>query len=274
MHPRNGDSKAAELRAARARITELESQLGKVSGRDALISSLMTLPAFRAQLELDVERAQRYGRPITVAILDIDRFRYLNMKRGYAVGDMVLAAVGELLASRTRALDLICRAGADEFVMLLSETPLGEAQIVIERILVALEEIEAGDQKGVSASVGIAGLRHGQTADSLLAQAAMALEGARLEGGGRLRVSDGTEGEPGQVAATVGTNVEVVAALAQALEERDQYTGEHSESVIDLTERVAEAMGLDEDEVKDVRTAALLHDIGKVGIPGLHPVRP
>ena len=50
----------------------------------------MTLPAFRAQLELDVERAQRYGRPLTVAILDIDRFRYLNMKRGYAVGDKVL----------------------------------------------------------------------------------------------------------------------------------------------------------------------------------------
>ena len=267
MLSRDRDSNGAELQAARDRIAELEAQLGKVSGRDALISSLMTLPAFRAQLELDVERAQRYGRPLTIAILDIDRFRYLNMKRGYAVGDKVLAAVGELLASRTRALDLTCRAGADEFVMLLSETPLGEAQIVLERILVALEEIDVGDQKGVSASVGIAGLRHAQTADSLLAQAAVALEGARAGGGGRLLVSDGSASEQGQAAATVGTNVEVVAALAQALEERDQYTGEHSESVVDLTERVAEAIGLDEDEIKDVRTAALLHDIGKVGIP-------
>jgi diguanylate cyclase (GGDEF)-like protein/putative nucleotidyltransferase with HDIG domain len=266
MSSRERDS-SGELQAARVRIAELETQLGRVSGRDALISSLMTLPAFRAQLELDVERAQRYGRPLTVAILDIDRFRYLNMKRGYAVGDKVLAAVGELLAARTRSLDLTCRAGADEFVMLLSETPLGEAQTVLERILVALEEVEVSDTRGVSASAGIAGLRHGQSADSLLAQAAMALEGARLEGGGRVQVSDGSEGEPGQVAAPVGTNVEVVAALAQALEERDQYTGEHSESVVDLTERVAEALGLDEDEIKNVRTAALLHDIGKVGIP-------
>ena len=271
MLSRERDQHGAELQAARRRIAELEAQLGRVSGRDALVSSLMTLPAFRAQLELDVERAQRYGRPLTVAILDIDRFRYLNMKRGYAVGDKVLHAVGELLADRTRALDLTCRAGADEFVMLLSETPLGEAQIVLERILVALEEVEVGDQRGLSASVGIAGLRHGQSADSLLAQAAMALEGARLEGGGRIQISDGSEGEPGQVAATVGTNVEVVAALAQALEERDQYTGEHSESVVDLTERVAEAMGLDEDEIKDVRTAALLHDIGKVGDPRRDP---
>ncbi len=236
----------------------------------------MTLPAFRAQLELDVERAQRYGRPLTVAILDLDRFRYLNMKRGYATGDKVLAAVGELLASRTRALDLTCRAGADEFVMLLSETPMGEAQIVLERILVALEDVEAGDHRGVSASVGVAGLRHGQNADSLLGQAAVALEGARAEGGGRLKLSDGSEGEPGQTAPTVGTNVEVVAALAQALEERDQYTGEHSESVVDLTERVAQALGMDDEEIKEVRTAALLHDIGKVGIPDeiLHKAGP
>jgi len=49
----------------------------------------MTLPAFRAQLELDIERAQRYGRPLTVAILDLDRFRYLNMNRGYATGEIM-----------------------------------------------------------------------------------------------------------------------------------------------------------------------------------------
>ena len=264
---RERDTNGAELQAARLRIAELEAEIGRASGRDALVSSLMTLPAFRAQLELDVERAQRYGRPLTIAIVDIDRFRYLNMKRGYATGDKILHAVGELLAERTRALDLTCRAGADEFVMLLSETPLGEAQIALERILVGFEEVEAGDQKGVSASAGIAGLRHGQTADSLLAQAAVALEAARVEGGGRVHVSDGSEDEPGQVPPTVGTNVEVVAALAQALEERDQYTGEHSESVVDLVERVAQALAMDEDEIKDVRTAALLHDIGKVGIP-------
>lgn len=267
MLSRDRDNSASELQVAKLRIAELETQLGRVTGRDALVSSLMTLPAFRAQLELDVERAQRYGRPLTVAILDLDRFRYLNMKRGYATGDKVLGAVGELLAGRTRALDLTCRAGADEFVMLLSETPLGEAQIFLARILVALEEVEVGEQKGLSASVGIAGLRHGQSADSILAQAAIALEGARSEGGGRLRISDGSEGEPGPLEATVGTNVEVVAALAQALEERDQYTGEHSESVVDLTARVAEAMAMPEDEIKDVRTAALLHDIGKVGVP-------
>jgi HD-GYP domain-containing protein (c-di-GMP phosphodiesterase class II) len=60
---------------------------------------------------------------------------------------------------------------------------------------------------------------------------------------------------------------DVIAALASALQERDRYTGEHSESVVDLTARVGEALALDSEEISRVRTAALLHDIGKVGVP-------
>ncbi len=56
-------------------------------------------------------------------------------------------------------------------------------------------------------------------------------------------------------------------ALASALQERDRYTGEHSENVVDLTARVGDALALDTDEISRVRTAALLHDIGKVGVP-------
>ncbi|CAN5131647.1 hypothetical protein BH24ACT23_BH24ACT23_10750 [soil metagenome] len=266
---RERDQNGAQLQQARARISELESEIARIGAPDSLVSSLTTLPAFRAQLELDVHRAQRYGRPLTIALLDIDRFRHLNMKRGYGSGDLVLAAVGELLASRTRALDLSCRSGADEFVMLLSETPLSEARIAVGRILEDLEVLKAGGQTGISASVGLAGLaglRQGQSADSVLAQAAVAMERARAQGGGRIEISDGTESDLSDNAA-IGTNVEVVAALAQALEERDQYTGEHSEFVVDLTERVAKELALDDEEIKEIRTAALLHDIGKVGIP-------
>jgi HD-GYP domain-containing protein (c-di-GMP phosphodiesterase class II) len=60
---------------------------------------------------------------------------------------------------------------------------------------------------------------------------------------------------------------DVIAALASALQERDRYTGEHSESVVDLTARVGDALALDSEEINRVRTAALLHDIGKVGVP-------
>ena len=60
---------------------------------------------------------------------------------------------------------------------------------------------------------------------------------------------------------------DVIAALASALQERDRYTGDHSESVVDLTARVGEALALGSEEISRVRTAALLHDIGKVGVP-------
>ena len=60
---------------------------------------------------------------------------------------------------------------------------------------------------------------------------------------------------------------DVVVALASALQERDQYTGDHSESVVEMSARVAEAMALGPDEVARIRMGALLHDIGKVGDP-------
>ena len=260
---------AAQLESATKRITELEAEVARLQGRDPLVASLLTLAAFRAQLEMDVQRSQRYGRALTVALVDVDGFRALNAKLGYAGGDLVLAAVGKRLAAGTRIHDLACRTGADEFALLLPETPIEGARVVIDRLLIDLEDVEAGDHRGISVSAGMAGLKRGQSADALLAEAAEALVQARAEGGGRLAVAS----EPGPKVGSEpalgngGGSTEVVAALAQALEERDSYTGEHSESVVDLTARVAEAMGLGEEEVRLIRQAALLHDIGKVGIP-------
>jgi diguanylate cyclase (GGDEF)-like protein/putative nucleotidyltransferase with HDIG domain len=271
-----GAENSAQLAAARARISELESEIARLAARDPLVSSLLTLPAFRAQLELDVKRAERYHRPLAVAVIDIDHFRRLNMSRGYATGDAVLAGVGELLAANTRAHDLACRSGGDEFIMLFPETTVEEARVVLERVLVDLESLEAGDQRGVSVSAGIAALMPGEGADMLLGQAHSALALARSEGGGRIAIDGSASEGDGADDGSMGATAEVVAVLAQALEERDQYTGEHSDSVVDLTGRVAEALALDAHEVKTIRSAALLHDIGKVGIPDeiLHKAGP
>lgn len=260
---------AAQLESALARITELESEVARLQGRDPLVGSLLTLSAFRAQLEMDVQRSQRYGRALTVVLVDVDGFKALNAELGYAGGDLVLAAVGTRLAAGTRVHDLACRTGADEFALLLPETPLEGAKVVVERLLIDLEQVEAGGRRGISVSAGMAGLKRGQSSDGLLAEAAAALDDARREGGGRLIVASESGprvGSEPSVAAGSGS-AEVVTALAQALEERDSYTGEHSESVVDLTARVAEALGLKQDEVELIRRAALLHDIGKVGIP-------
>jgi HD-GYP domain-containing protein (c-di-GMP phosphodiesterase class II) len=241
---------AAELAAARARIAELESELARVASRDPISQDLLTLRFFRAQLELDVERAARYGRPLAVALIDVDGFRQFNLKHGYGAGDLLLAGVG-----------------GDEFAVLFPETDQIGADDAIGRILVSLESLAAGGVQGHSASAGIAMLEPGQSSEALLAAAATALEAARAAGGGQTAVLPTAAQQASAGGALGDAHSDVVAALASALGERDRYTGDHSESVVDLAAKVGENLALDPEQIGRVRTAALLHDIGKVGVP-------
>ena len=253
-----------QLATARERIGSLEEQLTWLSQRDPLIPSLFSLGAFRTRLDLDVARAHRHGRQLTIALLDIDGFRRVNLEYGYGAGDAVLVAVGGVIAGRIRIHDLACRTGGDEFGILLPETAAASLD-AINRILFDLEDLDAGAVRGISASVGIAELESGQRPESVLAAARAALEQARA-GGGRRAVVFGGSSETGEAALELGHG-DVIAALASALQERDRYTGDHSESVVDLTARVGEGLALGSEEVSCIRTAALLHDIGKVGVP-------
>jgi len=266
IRSRQSELLETQLAEARRRISELEAEVAKSASRDALTDSMLTLRAFRAQLELDVQRAHRYGRPLSVAIIDVDGFRDINLEHGYAAGDAVLVAVAAVVTEATRAQDLACRLGGDEFAILLPETGSQGAELLAQRILVALEDRRAGPLRGIGASVGVAALCPKQTPERMLSNANIALGRARRDGGGRAVVFTGGEGE-GEVAESESTHSDVVAALASALQERDRYTGDHSESVVDVAAHVGEALALDGETVARLRTAALLHDIGKVGVP-------
>jgi len=263
LRARDRNSLAEQLAAARQRIAELEGRLSQLEHRDPLTGSLLSLRSFRTQLELDVARAERYGRPLSVALMDVDRFRNLNLEHGYAVGDAVLASLGHVIAEQTRMNDLACRMGSDEFAILFGETEAVDALAAIQRILLELEDIEVGAIRGIAVSVGVAGLQPGQRSEVLLAAAGAALEQARAAGGSQAVLHAGDQNEK---LPELGQG-NVIAALASALEERDRYTGEHSESVVDLTARVGDSLAISGEEIEQVRTAALLHDIGKVGVP-------
>ena len=262
---KQSDVLEVQLAEARKRIAELEAEVSKTSTRDQLTGSMLTLRAFRAQLELDVQRAHRYRRPLSVATIDIDGFRGINLNHGYAAGDSVLMAVSSVISQMTRVHDLACRTAGDEFAILLPETGSQAAYQAMERILIALEDLTAGPLRGISVSIGIAALRPKQTPEQLLASASKALEQARASGGGRAAIHSSSD--DGDEVITDSAHGDVVAALASALQERDQYTGDHSESVVDVAGRVGEALALDEEQISKLRTAALLHDIGKVGVP-------
>jgi diguanylate cyclase (GGDEF)-like protein len=265
------DRAAADLATARTRIGELEAELARVSFYDPISTELLSLHAFRAQFELDVQRAHRYGRPLCVALIDIDRFRRLNVERGYGAGDLVLGGVGAAIARSARSHDIACRIGGDEFAVLFPETEAAGAFDAVQRLLASLSDLDAGGVRGHSASAGVATLAPGHTPEALLACAAAALEQARAKGGGEAALyaaaATGERGTDERIDELPGMHGDVIAALASTLGERDRYTGEHSESVVELACEVAARLGIDAQRVGRLRTAALLHDIGKVGVP-------
>ena len=206
-----------------------------------LTPSLLSLSAFRTQLELDVARAQRYERPLTVALLDIDRFRQLNLEHGYAAGDAVLAAVGGLIAgeiarSRPRLPDRRRRVRAP-----LPETGAAAARQPSSGSCSSSRTSRRARSAASRPRSASPALEIRAEPESVLAAARTALEQARA-GGGRKAVLFGGSSENGDAAHEPGHG-DVIAALASALQERDRYTGDHSESVVDLTAQGRRGLG-------------------------------
>jgi diguanylate cyclase (GGDEF)-like protein len=252
----------ASLDEARRRIGTLEGELRARRISDPL-TGLPLLEVLEGRLEQEIERSRRHGQPLTVAVVDVDGFRAINAHHGRQVGDQVLTAVGKLLDEQTRTNDVTSRSGADEFVVLLAETRADEGLQAFERYFLEFEQLHVGEIEAVPVSVGIAQWERGMTSGQLLARAGARVDVARSLGGGRAAATDDADRPADQPRA----QGDVIAALAEALLERDRYTGEHSESVVDLVESVARGLALSSSEIDHIKAAALLHDIGKVAIP-------
>jgi diguanylate cyclase (GGDEF)-like protein len=258
------------LAEANQRVAGLEARLVDRSRTDRL-TGLLTVDAFRGDAEAVLAHAGASEQPATLALVDIDGFRSLNARRGTAAGDAALRAVAARLRALTRVSDVLGRTGADELAVLMPATPLAGAHACCERLISELEGTDIPLAGFITVSAGVASHRAGTTIERLLGTAAKGLDRARAEGGARIatRPADGGLGP-------VRAQSDVIDALAAALAERDRYTGEHSASVVDMATTVASALGLDEVEVERVGHAALLHDIGKVGVPDriLHKAGP
>jgi diguanylate cyclase (GGDEF)-like protein/putative nucleotidyltransferase with HDIG domain len=201
---------------------------------------------------------------VAVAVIDIDDFRALIARHGHAAGDEVLRQVARVLETQTRATDVACRGAGDEFAVLMPETDLPGAGAFCERMLLELEGTRVGPVEGIWVSAGIAVYDRAKGPSETLGAAYVALDHSRRLGGNRVTAGP----EQGGARSVIDFDQrDAVSALAVTLLERDRYTGEHSESVLEMVERVARGLGLHDDEVDRVKAAALLHDIGKVAIP-------
>ncbi len=258
------DELARELEVARLRIAELERELIR-RGRDPLTGVLRIEP-FREQLGEEVQRAKRHDRPSALVLFEIDRMADLHRDHGYDAGDALLRAVVEAVRAGTRAEDVLARMGDCRFGLLLCDADAGAAAACMERLRLDFEKLEIGPVSSAGASAGVAPFGRNDEAIDIFERATRALADAQGAGGGRVVTASTSDPSGAGVVAAIHRR-DAVEALAIALLERDRYTGEHSESVVDMAAKVAATLGLSSEQVEDVRSAALLHDIGKVGIP-------
>ncbi|WP_246237719.1 GGDEF domain-containing protein [Caldichromatium japonicum] len=145
----------------------------------------------------------RHRHPLSLLVLDLDRFKMINDTYGHPVGDRVLCQVAEILRAVTRTADLCVRLGGDEFVVLLPGATLDEAKDCAERIRQALAEqwveTETGERIGIGASIGAASHRPGMDLDQLYHEADAALyavKQARPERAPRRLVRPGFQAQP------------------------------------------------------------------------------
>ena len=111
----------------------------------------------RLQLHLDHEvAAARRGRPMAIAVLDIDRFKLYNDTFGHLAGDEILKAIGKVLSTENRATNVVARYGGDEFVSVLSETGIEGARRFVERVEERIRTDEMLGQFDISISIGCA----------------------------------------------------------------------------------------------------------------------
>ena len=99
------------------------------------LTGLKNRRAFEEAALVEIDRARRYGRPFTVALIDLDDFKRVNDTLGHQAGDQVLVAVSSTLRRLLRSVDIVARLGGDEFALLLPETALSEAATVFRDLL-------------------------------------------------------------------------------------------------------------------------------------------
>lgn len=242
-------------------------------------------------VQAEVNRARRYGRNLAAILLDIDHFKAVNDTFGHMAGNQVLVDLSRILKNSARAVDTIVRFGGEEFLVILPESDEHEAAQAAERMRAATEaslRIKDAADYPITASFGVADLDNPRvnSASSLVDVADRAMYHAKHCGRNRVvrasRMDERTVVEDAiqssdieslrrQIAVlsarTKDAFLQSVRSLVQTLDERDAYTSRHSTNVAYYAEQVAIAMGCSQSTVHGICNAALLHDIGKVGIP-------
>jgi diguanylate cyclase (GGDEF)-like protein/putative nucleotidyltransferase with HDIG domain len=258
--------------AAPIENAQLYAQVEQKSRIDGL-TGLFNRRHFEERLNEEVSRHSRYGNVFSIFMVDLDNFKTYNDTYGHPAGDILLGQIGKITKNSIRNVDIAFRYGGDEFVVILPQTARDDAYVVAERVRGQIAGEMGKKAIAVTCSIGLASYpTDGVVADELVDATDNALYHAKRTGGNRIFLASKILSEPLDDGGILGIDTKrnglsTVYALVSAVEARDPYTYGHSKKVNTYAVALAEAIGLSPDEVSKVSTAALLHDIGKIGIP-------
>jgi len=263
-------------------------QRAHVSSLTDTITGIGSRKLFEDKLEQECIRTQRYGRPLSLAIVDLDNFKIINDALGHAAGDETLRRLADYFKSEKRLSDVLARYGGDEFVILMPETTSKNASEIVERVRRRISKLQISEDLSITISSGIAQSSEDDPISSreLFRRADAALYEAKNAGRDRFVIWDKSISiEPGDKDVDIekikrlqrriaGLSeksemmfIQSIAGLVRALEAKDPYSKKHSENVTDCAVKIARKMCLGPGLTKVIRNAAMIHDIGKIGIP-------
>ena len=236
------------------------------------LTGLLNHRAFQERVESEVGRAQRYERPLALVLLDLDHFKSINDAYGHQAGDAALVQAARLLEAGARVGDVLGRIGGDEFALLLPETSAEQAVLIADRWADGFRAAPVGVAAHLTTSVGVCDLSHANGSRELLHLADNALYWAKSQGRDNVAAySPESMAEPSGAARDDRMqrlqSFTAIHSLTHSVDAKDSPTREHSRRVSGLAQQLAEASGWTPTHAALLAQAALIHDIGKIGVP-------
>jgi diguanylate cyclase (GGDEF)-like protein len=269
------------------------------------LTGIKTRRFFWEALSSEWRRASRSGRPFSVVLIDLDKFKEVNDSLGHLEGDLVLARVGRLLEQKCRQSNVVARYGGDEFIILMPETGIEQAQVLAERLRLWLATDPMLEEHQITGSFGVASFPvHGFSMEELIRVADAGMYVAKHAGGNQVSTSnafgDGSAVQRQLVSGYIEGFLqrehngpehleelvttlrklcggeddreqraikEAVEALSRSAELREPNAAGHGEQCGHYAGMIARGLNFSAQEVDEVTFAGRVHDVGKLFIP-------
>lgn len=271
------------------------------------LTGIKTRRFFLEALQSEWKRASRSTRPFSVVMVDLDKFKQVNDTMGHLEGDLVLARIARLLEQKCRQSNVVARFGGDEFVILMPETGVDQAQVLAERLRLWIATDPMLSEHEITGSFGVATYPlHGSSVEDIMRVADAGMYVSKHAGGNKVATADEfVEGQNSLVQRQVinayvegflqrerygpeytaelvsalkkfadseaGGDREVmmdaILALNRASESRELFASGHGEQVARHAEIIARELGIQGQELQELVFAARVHDVGKIVVP-------